>query len=108
MRNLVSIGAIVTWLLSTAAGVYPAFINSIAELSTFRFRLRSIALLAARIAESEQGAFVGDELDRPFETAIRDRHVEQRRELVGDHLIAQKIDRIDAVGGRGRGEAASR
>ena len=30
-----------------AAGVYPGFIRSIAELTTFRFRLRSLVLLAA-------------------------------------------------------------
>jgi putative membrane protein len=30
-----------------AAGVYPAFIRSIAELTTFRYRLRSLVLLAA-------------------------------------------------------------
>jgi len=30
-----------------AAGVYPAFVNAVAELATFRFRSRSIALLAA-------------------------------------------------------------
>ena len=33
-----------------AAGVYPAFINAIAEITTFRFRLQSVVLLGAVVA----------------------------------------------------------
>ncbi len=35
-----------------AAGVYPAFISAIAEITTFRFRLRSLILLASVVASA--------------------------------------------------------
>ena len=35
-----------------AAGVYPAFIAAIAEVTTFRFRTRSVILLAAVVASA--------------------------------------------------------
>jgi putative membrane protein len=41
-----------------AAGVYPQFIGGVAEITTFRFRLRSIVLLAA-VAVGAIGAIVG-------------------------------------------------
>jgi putative membrane protein len=41
-----------------AAGVYPQFIGGVAEITTFRFRLRSIILLAA-VAVGAIGAIVG-------------------------------------------------
>ncbi|MDY7110615.1 MAG: DUF368 domain-containing protein [Planctomycetota bacterium] len=41
-----------------AAGVYPQFIGGVAEITTFRFRLRSIVLLAA-VAAGAIGAIIG-------------------------------------------------
>jgi len=41
-----------------AAGVYPQFITGVAEVSTFRFRLRSVVLIAC-VAAGAVGAIVG-------------------------------------------------